>query len=112
MTTSSPPPPLSDTIGLKPGDVVLVARELKDKATGQPFWWRSFRAVLAVSTVKHMTVLTLKMHPDPEKDVWEIDFRDDVRQVVTKLEPCDWPIGVVSMRLKAIHQGHIKLGGD
>lgn len=107
-----PPPPLTDTRDLKIGDVVLVARELKDKQTGQPFWWRSFRAVLAVPTLKHLTVLTLKMNPDPEKDVWEIDFRDDVRQVVTKVPEEQWPQGVKAMWMKHVHTGLIRLSGD
>lgn len=111
-----PDAPITDSSVLKVGDVVQIAVQLRDKATGQPFWWKRFACVgwapRSSLVGGHRTLfraLTLKMHVDMTKDYREIDL-DDEKQVVTLLPEDKWPQGVVAMRMKAITLGHIKLG--
>jgi hypothetical protein len=114
-------PPLTDTENLKLGDVVQISVQLKDKETGNPFWWRRFACVVklrrgARNGRTHSTMfwaLTLKMHPDMERDLREIDLTEELhRQVVTTVPEDRWPQGVVAMRMKLIATGKIQLGGD
>lgn len=99
---------LTSTEGLKAGDVVIVAVEIR-KSEGT-YWWKRFACVADnSSTGKYaMQVLTLKLRPEALKDLRLIDIRKDV---VTLLAESDWPEGVVAMRMKLIMQGVIKLDG-
>jgi hypothetical protein len=99
---------LTSARDLRAGDVCIVAVQLKDKTTGQPFWWKRFVAVLKPMK-RHAEMLTLKMHIDPDKDVRLVDFDQDV---VTKVEEDAWPQGVLAMRMKWITLGVIKLGDE
>lgn len=100
--------PLTTTRGLKAGDVLQVAVQLTDKQTGQPYWWRRFVCVMAGPRSSNtFRALTLKMHPD-EKDLRELDLRDD-KQVVTQVPETSWPQGVVAMRMKLLMNRTIKL---
>ena len=102
------PDRIKTTEGLQPGDVVTCAVQLTDKTNGAPFWWTTFRCVLDLPPSKrYVRLLTLKMHPDVDKDVREVDIDKDV---VCKLEPDQWPQGVIAMRMKHITKGLIKLG--
>lgn len=100
---------LTTTEGLKPGDVLKVSRRLRDMRTGDPFWWTSFRVVLKVRR-RSLRVLTLKLHPDPDKDEWDIEF--DEETVVTYLPESQWPQGVSAMWMKLVQTGAIKIGED
>lgn len=102
--------PISTFEGVAPGDVLLVSRQLRDKRTGEPFWWKSFRCVIEPNRRRHWMamLLTLKMYPDVKKDVWEVDLRDEAT-VVQFVDPADWPPGVLAMRMKALATGLIKL---
>ena len=108
---------IRDTDMCKPGDVLLVAIQLTDKQTGQPFWWKSFRCVMRVTSSRFATLLHLKMHPDLDKDVREVDFHEGagnhmgegVRQVIEWLPEEAWPQGVVAMRMKQIALGVLDL---
>lgn len=91
---------------LAAGDICIVAVQLTDRTTGQPYWWKRFVAVLSARRY-HAEMLTLKMQIDPEKDLRMVDFTQDV---VTKVEPDAWPQGVQAMRMKWIAKGLIKLG--
>ena len=98
--------PLTTTEGLKPGDVVTVSVELRDKATGNPYWWKRFAAVLPGPMTRNTAMLiTLKLRPE-DRDTRHVDFRKDV---VVKLPEDQWPQGVVAIRMKLIMQGVIKL---
>lgn len=124
MSTPPIPPvpgaPLKDTSTLTAGDVVQIAVKLQDKITGQDFWWKRFAVVVSKHVgfarpgqghrlLRRFTALTLKMHPDFDKDLREIDLsEEDV--IVTKLEPERYPQGVVAMRLKALALGWVKIG--
>lgn len=99
---------LDDARGLRPGDVCMVAVQLRDRTTGQPYWWKRFVCVLRPMS-RHCEMLSLKMHIDPDKDVRMVDFTQDV---VTKVEENDWPQGVVAMRMKWIAKGLVKVAGD
>lgn len=99
--------PLTSTEGLAPGDVVMVAVELRDKTTGNPYWWKRFCCVVdKPHNRRFVTLLTLKMRPE-ERDLREVDVTKDV---VTKLPEEQWPQGVIAMRMKLIMQRVIKLG--
>lgn len=104
---------LTSTEGLEIGDVLLVAVELTDKATGGDFWWKTFRVVVDHPVGSYVRVMTLKMHPDPEKDFRDIyigELGDGGRRQIVELVPKDhWPQGVIAMHTKHIHTGHIKL---
>lgn len=95
--------------GLKPGDVVTCAVELTDKSTGAPFWWTTFRCILDVPDKggRYCRLLSLKMNPDPDRDIREVDIQKDV---VCYIPPENWPQGVIAMRMKHITKGLIKLG--
>lgn len=96
---------LTTSKGLKPGDVVMVAVQLRDKVDGSPFWWKTLRCVMETHG-RHAELLTLRPHIDPEKDIRMVDFD---RDVVTKVEEASWPQGAIAMRMKYIMQGVIKL---
>ena len=101
---------LTRTEGLKPGDVLMVAVELRDRTTGQPFWWKRFACVRSLAGRDHAELLSLKMYIDPDKDLRIVDFD---RDVVTWVPPETWPQGVIAMRTKWITKGLIPLGqGD
>lgn len=99
---------LTSAENLKPGDVCLVAVELRDKSTGQPYWWKRFVCVLDAQR-RQAIMLTLKMQIDTEKDLRVVDFGKDV---VTQLSEAEWPQGVIAMRMKWIMKGLIKVDGD
>ncbi len=98
---------ITTTEGLKLGDVLLVAVELTDKVTGAPFWWRRFCTVMAVSNARWATLMTLKLHIDPDKDVREVDFSKDV---VTPVHEYQMPQGVAAIFMKHVTKGLIKVG--
>lgn len=102
--------PLTTTEGLKPGDVCVVAVKMRDRTTGGDYWWKRFVVVAQNDTRgRHFSALTLKMHPDKEKDRRIIDIQE-TNNIVTFLPEDQWPQGVVAMRMKAIMTGLIKLG--
>ncbi len=99
--------PLTNTDGLKPGDVVQYALELTKQ--GQPFWFTRFAAVVSIESTKRLTVLTLVLHPDPKFEPRRMHL-GTTGVVVTFLPEEQWPQGVVAMRMKHIHTGLLKLG--
>ncbi len=124
MTHPPPPPglpqaPMVSTEGLKVGDVVQIAVQLLDRDTQKPFWWKRFAVVMSIPRrlgrpSHRFQALTLKMHPDLDADLREVEFGTDANarpQVVTKL-PEPWPQGVAAMHMKLLAQGIIKLEGD
>ena len=110
LTPDRPEPnvPLTTAENLKVGDVVQIAVQLRDKTTGQDFWWKRFAAVVRHNNSKHFEALTLKMHVDMDKDLRIIDLRSD-KQVVTWLPPEQWPQGVSAMHMKLVATGRLKL---
>ena len=106
-----PPPPLSSTEGLRLGDVVQVSKLLRSKTDGHEYWWRSFRCVTRVTGKRSAQLLILKMHPDLDRDLYEVDFQER-DQVIIKLPEESWPQGVIAIRTKHIMRGLIKLGDD
>lgn len=104
---------ITNTNDLKPGDVLLVSIQLTDKQTGQDFWWKTFRVVMRKPITKHYAqLLILKMHPDFDKDLREIDFDPDAsekKQVIQIVPEDAWPQGVIAMRMKLITLGKLKL---
>ena len=113
---TDPSAPITTTASLKLGDVVQIAVQLQDKSSGRPFWWRRFacvtrlpiktRALTGVNPI--FEALTLKLHPDEDKDRRHIDLTDE-NQVVTIVPEASWPQGVVAIRMKLIMQGKIRL---
>ena len=97
---------IENALLLNPGDVCVVAVELKDKQTGNPYWWKRFACVLDIGNRRYAAMLTLKLHPDIDKDVRDVDVTQDV---VMRLSEDSWPQGVVAMRMKHIALGLIKL---
>jgi hypothetical protein len=108
-----PAAPLTSTEGLKLGDVVQIAVQLRDDY-GKLFWWKRFAVVVTLPkrSGDHFYALNLKLHPTQD-DVREVDFDTDGGrpQVVTKLEE-PWPQGVAAMHMKLVAQGVIKIGED
>lgn len=110
----TPGVPLTKVDHLQVGDVLLVAVQLTDKVTGQPFWWRRFTTVLQLPEERrwgwdtHLTLVSLKMHIDPDKDIREVDLRQE-NQVVTWIPPDQVPAGVAAMLMKHLALGTIKL---
>lgn len=107
-------PRLQTNETLRIGDVARVAVELTDKTTGAPWWWHTFRVVYrrperSFASGYHLTVLMLRLHPNMNKDLREIDMCKDV---VMKLEPAHWPQGVSAMWFKLLHTGVIELDED
>ena len=104
--------PLNTAEGLKPGDVVQLSTKHQDKKTGEDYWWKRFAIVRRVGDRRlGVEVLHLKMHPDLEKDIKILmmgALPDD--QVITLLDPAQYPQGVVAMRMKAIMKGWVRLG--
>jgi hypothetical protein len=93
---------------LKPGDVLMVSKKVQPRDGGAEYWWKTFRLVLGpVRFDRSVDTLLCKLHPDPDKDWLTIDFSDTY--VVEYLEEHRWPQGVVAMRMKAIHMGHVQL---
>lgn len=105
---------LKNTNSIKVGDVLLVSKQLTDKTTGQPYWWKTFRVVVSVMPVRRggdgcfADLLILKMHPDLDKDLRTIDFTEE-GLVVQELPEDQHPQGVIAMRMKMIHKGIVKL---
>lgn len=99
---------LESTTGLVPGDVVIVAVQMRATGGGH-YWWRRFCCVLQVTAKRHALLLSLKMQIDEDRDIREVDF---TRDVVEKIEEHAWPQGVTAMRMKWIMKGVIKLGGE
>jgi hypothetical protein len=97
---------LTTSKDLKPGDVCMVAVQLRDKTDGSTFWWKRFAAVVATHG-RHAEMLTLKPQLDLDRDLRMVEFD---RDVVTKLEEYQYPQGVIAMRMKYITLGHIKIG--
>lgn len=113
-----PQAPLVTTEGLKVGDVVQIAVQLQDKMTGEAFWWKRFAVItrLPRAHLRHrmhyFMALTLKMHPDLETDLREINLVTDEKsrpQVVTKLEE-PYPQGVSACLMKALAMGWVVPG--
>lgn len=108
--------PLTDTTVLKLGDVVQIAVQLTDRQTGQPYWWRRFAAVVELGPIsrtrrgRYFCALTLKLHPDIDKDRRRIDLKEE-NQIVTLVPEERWPDGVVAIRMKLIAQRKIPLDG-
>lgn len=101
--------PLTVTDDLYAGDVVLVNKRLRDKTTGQDFWWKSFRVVMAQPVMRHyVELMVLKMHPT-EKDYQTVRVPAE-DTIVQKMPEAAWPQGVVAMRLKHLTTGLLKLG--
>lgn len=97
--------------------------QLTDTKTRDTFWWKRFACVVELPRsarsriigVPHrgytFMALTLKLRPDMDKDLREVDLRDrDRPQVVTYLPEERWPQGVVAIRMKLIALGLIKIG--
>lgn len=101
---------VTDLSQINVGDVVQVSVQLRDRQTGNDFWWKRFACVLTVGKPwrQEFTALTLKMQIDPDKDVRIISL-DDEKQVVELLPEDKWPQGVIAMRMKWITKGVIKL---
>lgn len=124
MTTTIPPlppgvipdhtnAPLVTTEGLRPGDVVQIAVQLTDRATGSPFWWKRFACVVKVHNRRRFDALTLRMRPDLDKDLREVDLAERMeQQVVTLLPERVYPQGVSAMKMKALALGWVKLGHE
>lgn len=102
---------IDTTEGLNAGDVVQISVKLTDKRTGDDFWWRRFAVVMRQPVSRHLfEALTLKMHPDMDKDKRVIDTGVPAdEQVVTKLAEHTWPQGVIAMRMKALTLGWVRL---
>lgn len=98
--------PLTTTDGLKPGDVILAATKIRNKGTGEEWWWKRFCCVIQAGGADVYCV-TLKVRPDPEKDHRVLSIG---RDIITQLPEDQWPQGVVAMRMKLIMRGAIKLG--
>ena len=103
-----PSDPLINTDDLHPGDVVLIAVRLKDKTTREPYWWRRFALVSHVMGPRHFQSVTCKLHPGPK----DIRMEAVIANVVTKLEPHEWPQGIVSIRTKLIMTGVVSLSSE
>ena len=118
MTDATPPglpqAPMTSNDGLKVGDVVEIAVMLQDKTTGQSFWWKRFAVDTRLVGKRILEALTLKMHPDMDKDLRMVSYALDDKerpQVVTRLrEP--WPQGVAAMHMKLLAQGVIRIADD
>jgi len=102
--------PLTDTDSLQPGDVVTIAVRLKDKVTRESYWWRRFAVVQDVLGPGYFTAVTCKLHPT-EKDMRMVNLQAG-HEVVVKLEPHQWPQGVVASRMKLLMTGVVNLSGE
>ena len=102
--------PLKTTENLKPGDVCVVAVKMRDKRSGEDYWWKRFVVVIAVAGAHDLLTLTLKLRPEERDERW-VELRDK-DNIVTFLPEEQHPQGVVAMRMKLIMQGIVKLGED
>lgn len=96
--------PILTTERLKVGTVVQISVELEDKQTGAPYWWKRFAVVTRLAGTFSFEALTLKLHPDIEKDTRVMFLRptaEDRREVVTIL-PEPWPQGVTATWMNAL----------
>lgn len=110
--------PLYDNTTLKVGDVVQVAVQLKDKHDGSLFWWKRFAVVMRRPGKYYIEVLTLKLHPDMDRDLRVLDLQppsggaksreQDRPQIVTRLEE-PWPQGVAATHMALLARRIIKL---
>lgn len=100
--------PIKTTEGLKPGDVLMVAKQITPHGGGEPYWWKSFRCVTVVEDKAYAELLVLKMVPDLDKDMRLVDFAA-ADHVITVLDIDKAPQGVVAMRMKHILKGLIVL---
>ena len=100
--------PLTTTTGLKVGDVLVVARRKKDDSG----WWTSFRVVYKPPINRRIVpLMTLAMHPDPDRDFWDVDVTDG-KNICTPLPEDQQPQGAIAMRMKHILSGLIKLEAE
>lgn len=97
---------ITDARTLRGGDVVTVAVQLRDRKTGNQFWWKRFACVTDTKRTRrqHAMLLTLKPNVDLDKDLRVVDFD---RDIVKKLEEHEVPQGAVAMRMKYITLGAI-----
>jgi hypothetical protein len=90
---------------LKPGDVVMVRRQMRDKATQKPFTWRFFMVLVYENdddVIEGYVVGNERLKDQP------LTIRaDDGRNLVDVLDQSEWPDGVHAFRLSMILRGLI-----
>lgn len=94
-------------VRLKPGDVLMVHRELKDKRTGKPFMWK-WLGVVTKPLSRNRGAFMIRFGAPEGKDRVAIMFgEDDAVQGVWFLPEEEWPDGVWAFRTKLILEGRL-----
>lgn len=91
---------------LVPGDVLMVARRMRDKKTSKPYTWRFF---MVVQEHDDWQVTGFVVGSERFKDTpFQIAIDDD-KSVVQYLAPEEWPEGVLAFRMSMILRGVIEI---
>ena len=86
----------------EPGDVLLVTKEMRDKATDKPFDWRYF-AIVVEADRHHIKVFRVGADKDIVFTLLTVTCKE-----VRLLDPSEWPDGVHAFRMRAILEGRVK----
>lgn len=92
---------------LKPGDVIMVHRELKDKQTGEPFTWKYLAMIVDGKRNALNRILIQHIILDDRDRLPTTLFLRDAR--VWYIPEEEWPDGVHVFRTKFILEGRVDI---
>lgn len=98
---------LDDGGTLLPGDVLMVARRMNDKA-GKPFVWRFF---MVVTEYKQLSERVHGMVVGATGKLADMAYTvqlESARNAVELLDPTEWPDGIHAFRMAMILKGQIE----
>lgn len=96
------------TAELSSGDVVQVARKMRDKNTDKPYIWKFF-AVVQSDEWDQITCIPFGAVNERREDQLMVVDLEDNRNTVYYLAPEEWPDGVHANRLRMILTGLITI---
>lgn len=88
---------------LKPGDVLVIARQLNDKQTGRPFVWHYFGIVLKM---RGGTANIIRIGGKEGADESNVSAYE-AETTVSLLPEAEWPDGIYAFRTRLILEGRI-----
>jgi hypothetical protein len=91
-------------VRLKPGDVVMVRRKMRDRHSDKPFVWKFLATVYKSNSPYRLRLI--RFGADEGKDVMDVHLSDD-RNTVHVLTEDSWPDGVHAFRTRLILEGRL-----
>ena len=98
---------LTSNADLGPGDVLMVHRQMKDKATGKTYLWRFFG--LVVTTHGRHAVRLWRIGAKEGQELQQQFIGNHELGQVFFLDPDEWPDGIHVFRTRLILEGSVSV---